>query len=399
MRTVRGEVLKLSKNVKKQILNIAFVVLLVGITFAVLLASNDELSYADVKDYFGRCNFWLIACGVICMLLFIFFEGLSLHVICRKLGYKPKMRSSIAYSASDVYYSAITPSATGGQPASAFYMVRDGIDGGTSGFALMFNLLAYTGAILVIGLAAFAVGWSTFGELGTLVKVVVLIGLVVQVVLFSFFFACMKYHNVVRKLGRGGIVLLTKMRLMKKPEKWLTKWDGVVEKYHNGFVEVKKHKGLFGLALLLNVLQRLSQVMITYFVIAAVLPNANVLEVFAAQAFVTLGYNSIPLPGGVGAFEFLYLNTYRALGFDDHFVVIAVMITRLISYYLCMLLSGGYTLVYHLLVGKKNKKEGGRVATNDLGTKEIADENEEKTEDRPTDEIRKTEEEKYENDK
>lgn len=395
--------MKLSKNVKKQILNIAFVVVLVAITFVALFAANDELSWTDIKNYFKKCNFWMFGCGVLCMFGFIFFEGLSLYVICRRLGYKPKMRSSLAYSTSDVYYSAITPSATGGQPASAFYMVRDGIDGGTSGFALMFNLLAYTGAILVIGLLAFALGWGTFWQLGTVVKIVVLLGFGAQIVLFGFFFLCMKYDKIVLKLGRGGIAFLRKIRLMKNPEKWLKKWDGVVEKYHKGFEKVRHHKGIFWLALLLNVLQRVSQVMITYFVIAAVRPNVNVIEVFAAQAFVTLGYNSIPLPGGVGAFELLYLNTYRAMGFENHFVLVAVMITRLISYYACMLLSGGYTLTYHLLGGKKKKAaqpaivEGEIASTLASGTPEQRT-NEKETEPTPQQEKQNLEEENNESD-
>ena len=58
---------------------------------------------------------------------FIFFEGMALTVIVRGLGYPAKHRQGFVYSAADIYFSAITPSASGGQPASAFFMIRDGI--------------------------------------------------------------------------------------------------------------------------------------------------------------------------------------------------------------------------------------------------------------------------------
>ncbi|MBQ8658266.1 MAG: flippase-like domain-containing protein [Clostridia bacterium] len=347
--------MKVSKTVKKQLLNGLFVVALLVITLVILFTSNKDLSYADIKNYFADCNFGILSGALVCMILFIVFEAVSLHIITRKLGYRPKFRSSLAYSSADLYYSALTPSATGGQPASAYYMVRDGIDGGTSGFALMFNIFAYTGAILVMGVVAFIAGFSIFGQFGTFVKVIVLVGFFLQLVLFAFFFACMKYDKFVLKLGNGCISLVTKMKLMKKPEKWREKWQGAVVKYHNDFEVVKKHPSLFVWALLLNILQRASQLMITYFVCAAVLPSVSPLEIFCAQAFITLGYNSFPLPGGSGVYELLYIQSYRAMGYENHFVIVAVMVTRLISYYLLMIVSGVYTLVYHMLGGKSKK--------------------------------------------
>ncbi len=347
--------MKISKTVKKQLLNGLFVVALLVITLVILFTSNKDLSYKDIKEYFQECNLWILLGALGCMFLFILFEAISLHIVVRRFGYRPKFRSSLAYSTSDLYYSALTPSATGGQPASAFYMVRDGIDGGTSGFSLMFNIFAYTGAILVIGIVAFIAGFSLFGELGTLVKVIVLIGFVLQILLFAFFFACMKYDKFVLKLGNGCIALVAKMKIMKKPEKWRKKWQDAVVKYHNDFEVVKKHPSLFVWALLFNVLQRTSQLLITYFVCAAVLPSVSPMEIFCAQAFITLGYNSFPLPGGSGIYELLYIQSYRALGYGNHFVLVAVMITRLISYYLLMIVSGVYTLIYHIAGGKSKK--------------------------------------------
>ena len=106
----------------------------------------------------------------------------------------------------------------------------------------------------------------------------------------------------------------------------------------------------------LNLLQRVCHVLIACFVCLAAAPSANFWDLFVMQAFVLVGYNSIPLPGGVGAFEFLYLNIY-GLAFGDAFILAAMMITRVISYYLCMILSGVYTLGYHVhLVKKMGKK-------------------------------------------
>ena len=52
------------------------------------------------------------------------FEGEALREIVFHMGYPTKHKDAFVYSAADIYFSAITPSASGGQPASAFFMIK-----------------------------------------------------------------------------------------------------------------------------------------------------------------------------------------------------------------------------------------------------------------------------------
>ena len=99
-------------------------VVLIGVTLTVLFVSQD-INLNDIGRFLYHCNPWFIVGAFGGLLGFIVFEALSLHLILKKLGHKGKFTSSVAYSTSDLYYSAITPSASGGQPASAYYMMRD----------------------------------------------------------------------------------------------------------------------------------------------------------------------------------------------------------------------------------------------------------------------------------
>ena len=63
-------------------------------------------------------------------------------------------------------------------------------------------------------------------------------------------------------------------------------------------------------------------------------------------------------PGGTGAYEYLYPNVFGIGGaFDMKFILAAMMVSRSISYYICMIVTGLYTLVYHAAGLKNNKKE------------------------------------------
>ncbi len=315
----------MTKKAKRNILNISFLLLLIGITLTILLTCNRELNFENIKGFLKSSNPWFIAVILLCMILSIAFEGWSMHLIVRRLGYRPKIRSSMAYAAADVYYSAITPSASGGQPASAFYMMRDGISAGVTSFGLLFNLIAYTASIFIIGIVGFALNPSLLWQFKGFVQFLVILGIVLQVLLLAFFIACISWHKGVLKLGNGVITLLTKMHIVKKTEKWREKLKVEVEKYHQSFREIRKHPTLFFEALTLNTAQRIAQLLIPSFVCLAASPETDFGLLFSMQALVLLGYNSIPLPGGVGAYEYLYLNIYAA-AFGNAFILSAMMI-------------------------------------------------------------------------
>ena len=345
----------MNKKVRKHLFNILFVLVLLGLTVFILIKSNKELSWADVRAFFSDCNPAYIVLAVGGMLVFLLAEAWSLKNIAKKFGYKTKFVSAFAYSSADAYYSALTPSATGGQPASAYYMVKDGIDAGSTTFILVFNLLGYTAAIFVLGVAAFVIslftstgGWA-FLDFSVLSKVFIIVGVVMQVFLIWLFVACLKHPGAVLKTGGALIALLAKLKFSKKPEILREKLSAMVEKYRYCGEQIKKHRNLFLQTLLLNVLQRGAQVAITAFVFKAAKPQTDMLHVFALQCFVLLGYNSMPLPGGSGVFELLYLNVFSTVAFfDKPFLVVAVMVTRVISYYGCLIFSGIFTLVYHV---------------------------------------------------
>lgn len=345
----------MNKKVRKHLFNILFVLVLLGLTVFILIKSNKELSWADVRAFFSNCNPAYIVLAVGGMLVFLLAEAWSLKNIAKKFGYKTKFVSAFAYSSADAYYSALTPSATGGQPASAYYMVKDGIDAGSTTFILVFNLLGYTAAIFVLGVAAFVIslftstgGWA-FLDFSVLSKVFIIVGVVMQMFLIWLFVACLKHPGAVLKTGGALIALFAKLKFSKKPEILRKKLSAMVEKYRYCGEQIKKHRNLFLQTLLFNVLQRGAQVAITAFVFKAAKPQTDMLHVFALQCFVLLGYNSMPLPGGSGVFELLYLNVFSTVAFfDKPFLVVAVMVTRVISYYGCLIFSGIFTLVYHV---------------------------------------------------
>lgn len=348
---------RISKRAKKQILNLLFVIILIGITVTVLLLNNKELNLDNIRSFFENCDPLWMAAAFMCMVLSIFFEGLSLHFIARHFGHRRGLHASVAYASADVYYSAITPSATGGQPASVFYMARDGMSVGKASFSLIFNLIGYAAAILILGAAAFIVNPAMFTDIEPwFAHFLIILGISLQALLLGFCIACMFCGGAVIKIGNGIISFLNKIKLVKNPDKWRGKLAEEVRKYSNCRREIAGHPLLFITTLAFNLMQRFTNILISCFVCLSAHKAVPFADLFVMQVFVLLGYNCVPLPGGTGAFEYLYLNIY-CLRFDDAFIVVAMMISRVISYYFCIVVSGVYTLAYHIVGGRHKKAE------------------------------------------
>ncbi len=349
---------KKKKKVNKQLLNICFLVVLIAITVIVIFTATD-ISFKDIFDFLGRSDPWWIVGAVALMVASVIFEAISLHFIMRGLGEKPSFYRSTVYTSADLYFSAITPSGTGGQPASIYYMAKDGIGAGKATFGLIFNLTAYTFSIIIIGAVAFAVRPAFFSSIeGWFPQTLIIIGCVIQGVLLAFFIGCMYWGGAVQKAGNGIIALLHKIHIIKNVDKWREKLAREIGYYHDCRVELRTHPGMSIINLLSNLGQRVCHVLIPVFVILAVKPDAGFWDLAVCSALIIIGYNSIPLPGGVGVYEYLYHAVYAAagLGEGDIFILSALMVSRFISFYMIMIGCGLYTLAYHIHIMHRTAK-------------------------------------------
>ena len=144
----------------KVIWSVAFV--LIAALTILAITSQGGFSIEEFSEFISSLNpFWVVM-AFVAMLCFILFEGLAIITIVRSLGYKKHIGHGYIYASGDIYFSAITPSATGGQPASAFFMMKDGIPGATVTVALVINLIMYTFGIIILGALAFILNPSIF---------------------------------------------------------------------------------------------------------------------------------------------------------------------------------------------------------------------------------------------
>lgn len=319
---------------------------------------NSGLSLTELwGDIKNASPVWLIP-AALCMLGFIFFEGRSLVLILRSLGYPAKKRRGFLYASADIYFSSITPSATGGQPASAFFMHKDGISAVAVTVSLILNLTMYTLAIITLGLLSLIFFPKIFLEFTLPCKIMILIGIFAMVMLTIFFIILLKRQSILLRLGNLVVKIIHKLHFKLAAERFKKKLDNMIENYNECVVTLAGKKKLLVKTYLLNLLQRSAQILVTVFCYYAMHGNlSDGLRIFIIQTYVVMGSNFIPVPGAVGISEFLMYFGYTMLLSDEAAYTLAIL-GRGISFYTCLTISIVTVIIGYLLIRlKKNKEE------------------------------------------
>ena len=221
----------ITTNRKKRVLMSCFFLLLAGLTIFSVTMGNDSFSFNEFRYFIKEANLFYLALAFGAMFLFVFFEGLALKSIASSFGFKKKARDGLVYSSADIYFSAITPSATGGQPMSAYFMHKDEIPGTIITITLLYNLMMYTSSFLVLGLVTFFLKPAIFFNLTFLSKLLIVLGAVGQVGLFLVFYLLLYKDRILEKLCSFGIKLGAKLHLIKNPNQYFAKLHRVMNEY------------------------------------------------------------------------------------------------------------------------------------------------------------------------
>ncbi len=346
---------KISDKTKK-IFWAAFSPLLAMFTVWALLKQNESVSVRDIAHTAqGADKSWFML-AIISAILYIVFEGFALCSILKSAGFKPKFKNGFLYSTADIYFSAITPSATGGQPAAAYFMLRDRISGGVTTAVLMLNVMMYTLSIVALGIISVIVRPCSFFQFSIPSKLLIIGGASVQLVLTVFFVMVLKNGDFIFDILKRIIRFLGRRKWLRNTKKPIGKLNKAQADYNACSQLFAGNYKLLLKAFFWNLLQRLSQIAVSPLLFIAMGGDSALsTDIFAKQCLITIGYNFVPLPGAMGVADYLMLNGFSGLMARDMAFHLE-MLSRGMTFYICVSLSGIITLIGYLVKRRRRKK-------------------------------------------
>ena len=346
------ENIKKNKNLIWTLVSLA----LAALTVSAVLHESRTVSIGDLAQaVMNSDKRWLIP-AILASALYVWFEGIALRSILKRAGYVRGRLSGLLYSTADVYFSAITPSATGGQPASALFMLRDGIPGGVVTAALVLNLAMYSAAIVALGLLAVCITPGALTGFRVFSKILILLGFVILSGLVFLFILAFKKGNKIFSIPEDFIRFLQRKGWLKKADPLLARIDKIRYEHHECVKLISGRKSLIVKAFFWNFLQRASQIAVPMLVyLAGGGAKTKAWLVFAKQCLVTIGYNYVPVPGAMGVSDYLMIDGFDSIMGRETAIHIE-LISRGFSFYICVALSGIITLIGYLTWRKKNDR-------------------------------------------
>lgn len=342
------------ENKKKFLFNIIFLILVFGGTLYGVFHGED---LGEIVNILKTVNpLWIMA-AVVCVVIFIWGESIIIYYMMHTLGIKLKKRTCFLFSSVGFFFSCITPSATGGQPAQIYFMKKEKIPIPVSTLVLMIVTITYKLVLVAIGVLLTLFGQGFIHTYLYDVRHVFYLGTALNVFCVGAMLVLVFHPELARKILVRGLVVLDKLHLMRHKSSRLEKLNASMDQYRATAVYLKEHVRVLIEVFAITVFQRFALFIGTWFVYRAFgLSEYSALVIALLQGSISVSVDMLPLPGGMGISEKLFSIIFLPI-FGSQLLLPGMILSRGLGYYTELIISALFTIVANFTIGKKRVKK------------------------------------------
>ena len=193
---------------KKYLKEILFMGLLIIVTFYLLFKDND---LGELINVIKSCKANYVAIGIICALIFTCGEALNIRRTLNVLfKYKVSFIASIKYAFVGFFFSAITPSSTGGQPMQVYYMKKDNIEVSHSSLTLLMELTSFQFISIIFAVLSVVINFQVIKSMNSSVIIFLAMGITLNLIVLMFIMCAIFSNNFVVNLLKSIFKVIDK---------------------------------------------------------------------------------------------------------------------------------------------------------------------------------------------
>lgn len=336
----------------------AIMLVLIILTFKLIFKNQD---IDQIREILKTAQPFYIALAICAITLYVFLGGYAIKIPIDSMGYKMPYRACFKYSLTEIYFSGVTPSNTGGQPMIAVSMKNDNYKFADIAMVLMAVTAIYKIGLMLIVAVLLLCNFTYVFHIMGYVRFLFYLGLIINIVFVGLLILLMFSNHIFWIVEKVVFKVLVKLHIVKNKEKFRAKIIEQKQKYGqcaeffrgNPIVVIKMFIALIA--------QRLAQLVVTYFVYKSFgLTGTSLFQILAIQTVLSLSVEMMPLPGAVGVTESVFILLYDDV-FGKLLVYPALLLTRGINFYLPFIVSTIYIFarfLRSLLFNGRNKDVG-----------------------------------------
>lgn len=293
--------------------------------------------------------------AIMCVILFIWGESLIIYYMTNSMNIQLKKWTCFLFSSVGFFFSCITPSASGGQPAQIYYMKRKKVPVPVSTVVLMVVTITYKAVLVIAGIGMLILGQKFIHQYLDDILPVFYLGIALNVICVGFMILLVFDTKLAKSLICQMLSIFEKLHIVRYKQSRHEKLEYGMTKYQETAVYFKNHKHVVVHVLMITFLQRFMLFLSTYFVYKAFeLDGTSLMTIVMLQAAISISVDMLPLPGGMGISEKLFMTIFVPV-FTSDLLLPGMILSRGISYYTQLLLCAALTLTAHFTIGRKSK--------------------------------------------
>lgn len=323
---------------------------------AVLALTLYSLFYEeDPKEIWACLRQADIACllvGVLLVLVFILCESLIIWKLMCTVGQKARLTHCCLYSFVGFFFSAITPSASGGQPMQLYFMKKDKLPLSVSTLILMIVTITYKAVLVLLGILVLVIRPSSVMLYIQPVIGWCYLGIILNVVCVWGMLALVFRPDWMHGLAEYVIDLMVRLFHWKHGAKYRERIDRAMQKYSQVAGYFRENKGVVLWAFAVTCLQRLCLFLVTAVACRSLgIMEGSIALLAVLQGMISVAVDMLPLPGGMGITEILFLRMFTPLC-GSTLALPVLILSRGISYYTQVIICGIMSMYAYLHIGK-----------------------------------------------
>lgn len=340
---------------KKIIFNTIFLVVVFGLTIYGVFHGEDLGAVMDAIQ--SADKIWLLP-GVALVAFFIWGESIIIWYMMRSYGIHLRKRVCFLFSSVGFFFSCITPSASGGQPMQIYYMKKEKISIPVATVILMIVTITYKFVLVAIGVVIAVFGRGFLHRYLTGILPIFYLGLALNIFCVTFMTVLVFHPDLARNFLVKGLKILEKLHIVCKKHSRLKKLEDSMDTYRETAVYLRTHPRVIFHVILITFAQRMALFAVTWFVYRAFsLSGTGFWTVLFLQAVISVSVDMLPLPGGMGISETLFLNIFVPV--FGSLLLPGMVLSRGLGYYGELFISAFFTVIAQLTIGQKtNEKQG-----------------------------------------
>lgn len=328
---------------KKYRLNV--IILIVISIFIMYLVLKDDFN--ATINYLCNVNIFWILISILFMFINILFQSLSVYCFLKEIKPGYKFLDTFMLMLTALFFNAITPFSSGGQPFQMYLLKKQGVKLTDSGNVLLQNFFTFQFALTLMG--TFSIVMNYFFDIlpkDSILKRVVLIGYVINVVILLLLLFLSRAKKANTHVFNKIFDFIFGFKFVKNRDVLRKKASEKLDDFYNSALYFKNNKKNLIKSLLYNLLSLISLYLVPVFIFYSIgeFDSINAFESIVALGYTYLIGSFIPAPGGTGGLEYAFVQFFQSFTVGASLSAIMIL-WRFITYYLGMIL-GSLSLLY-----------------------------------------------------